>query len=412
MTCEPSPTPHVRRIPLWPMLVVAALLFGLIFFWLIWRETLLEQRAVARLQVLPGVRIDPVSFIRLKREFEHKWLAPLNKLYPGSAPVFAVQLDRPLPPSARDDLAAIRHLRSFQASGRGFTDADLAAITGCDTLTNLVLMDTSVTDGGLAVVTRFPRLRRIQLTGTPIRGPALATLSSLPLFEMSLGRTLIDDTSLAYLTKMKSLDRLDLYATPITDAGGVTLARIRNLRVLSLDRTAIGNPTLIALGKKQQLWNTLSLRYTRIDSAGLNVANVLAFQFLLAGTAIGDEAAPFLANWGTIHRLDLSDTRFTDAGLEQLRAMDGLRNLRLRNLPVTDRGVLRLLHPDPAVLAALDTPEQRRDALATLRFSDQPPHVWLFADNLRGTHVTQSLLDALAWERQRQRSNSRFPRPW
>jgi hypothetical protein len=42
--------------------------------------------------------------------------------------------------------------------------------------------------------------------------------------------------------------------------------------------------------------------------------------------------------------LTLQKTHVTDAGLEHLRPLTGLRNLDLKGTPVTDAGVANLLH--------------------------------------------------------------------
>lgn len=412
MTVEPSRSHRLRRLPLWPFLALAAILFGFAAYWWLWRDAVLERRAVQRLAALPGVSIEQVGRRPIYDVLGGLRRAAPMSLIPSTIPMFRISITQPLPPAAISDLAAIRQPYSLHAQGMAFSDRHLAALAREPFLHDLVLEETSVTDDGLAVLTPHAGLESIRLTGTPIRGPGLASLARLPrLFELSLGRTRVDDASLAHLAGMRPLVRLDLYRTPITDAGAVSLARIPNLNRLYVDRTAIGDQTLLALAKKQRVWMSLSLRYTRITSSGLAASGLQAADFYLAGTAIGDDAAPYLALCEYVDRLDLSNTRFTDAGLPLLRGMQHLSHLQLRNLPLTDRGVLRLLHPDPTVQASLETPAECARALATLSFIQQPPYLWLFANDLQGTRVSRKLLEALESERHKQRHNSWFPHP-
>lgn len=406
---ETSPR-SVVRLPLWPFVILVVLLVGMLVVWFGWRDTILERRAVARLQRLPGVDLrrlgSRTDATPLKRLLAFSRVEPLGPIH---SPIFTLSLEQPLPVAAIPDLGAIRHLHTITAKGHWFTDRHLAALRTGDSLASLTLLDTSVTDTALGQLAGLTRLERIQLTGTPIDGSALATFASLPkLHVLSLGRTRITDASLAHLAGMRSLVELDLYLTPITDAAGPALARIPNLRKLSLDRTAIGDATLLAIsGRASRVWTTLSLRYTRVTSAGLSAAGLQASNFLLAGTDLDDSVAPWLAGCHLVERLDLAHTRITDAGLVQLREMGDLWDIHLQHTAVTDHGVIGLLRGDPAVTGPLDTSDGLAAAIQSIRDRKQKPLLWVEPDELEGTGVSSALKAHLAAGRSPASANNR-----
>jgi hypothetical protein len=398
------PTRSLRRVPLWPFIVLAIALLAALFVWFRWRDEVLERRAIARLQALPGVRMEPKGSRILRGAFAgpNPWY--IHLFGPTSAGVYSIHLTEPLPASARHDLAAIRYVYEFNARGSWFTDDFFAAVRCGDSLRRVRLIDTAVTDRAFDKLAGLPGLEYLQLTGSPIRGPALATFATLPnLHVLSLGRTGISDGSLAPLAGRRPLFELDLYDTPITDAAGPALASMPNLRKLSLDRTSIGDATLAALAKKSRVWTTLSLRHTRVTTAGLATAGIQAANFYLAGTGIDDSAAPWLASCDYVDRLDLSRTGITDAGLIQLRDMDELTYIRLQQTAVTDHGIIGLLHGDPAVTGPLDTPDGLAAAIKSIRARKQKPFAWVEPADLEGTGVSPALKSHLA--------TGRFPKP-
>ena len=117
-------------------------------------------------------------------------------------------------------------------AGREFGDAELDALAGLGAqITWLDLTGTSVTDTGLAALSRFPNLTRLQLD-----------------------RTGIGDAGLAHLAGLDRLEYLNLYGTRVTDEGLSHLTGLENLRSLYLwqtgasaqgvDRLRAGNPRL------------------------------------------------------------------------------------------------------------------------------------------------------------------------
>jgi len=92
------------------------------------------------------------------------------------------------------------------------SDAQLVALAPvAASVVTLDLQQTKVTDAGLAALTPFTKLRKLQLQNTAL-----------------------SDAGLEHLGKLVSLEILNLYGTGVTDAGLKHLARLRNLRKVYL----------------------------------------------------------------------------------------------------------------------------------------------------------------------------------
>jgi uncharacterized membrane protein/mono/diheme cytochrome c family protein len=98
-----------------------------------------------------------------------------------------------------------------------FGDTQLAALEAiAPQVLWLDLSGTQITDGGLAVMERFPNITRLHLN-----------------------RTAITDAGLTHLARASNLEYLNLYGTKVTDAGLVPLAGLANLRALYIWQTGV-----------------------------------------------------------------------------------------------------------------------------------------------------------------------------
>ena len=93
-------------------------------------------------------------------------------------------------------LSRMSRLRVLNASGTRIGDASVKAIVEHSAITNLDLGGTAITDAALADIAKCGRLRK-----------------------MSLAFTSVSDTGLSYLRDMADLEDLNLWATACTDAG-------------------------------------------------------------------------------------------------------------------------------------------------------------------------------------------------
>lgn len=108
------------------------------------------------------------------------------------------------------------------SAGPAFCDADMQHLTGLKSLKTAELLNTHISDSGLAALTGLQELSYLNLAMTPIT-----------------------DGGLVHLAGLRGLQQLDLGNTKITDAGLIHLHELVNLRALVLKETQVG-PDAIA----------------------------------------------------------------------------------------------------------------------------------------------------------------------
>ena len=151
------------------------------------------------------------------------------------------------------------------------TDAALKHIgEHLQSLTNLGLDRTSITDDGLAFLATLKDMRGLNLTATKLTGSGLSHLATLTsMDEMLLNETTVTDQNLKHLALIPNLQILGLFRTSITDAAVPHLARLEKLKRLDIRETkislagleklqaALPNTSIAALTAEQQQeqWN-------------------------------------------------------------------------------------------------------------------------------------------------------------
>ncbi len=155
--------------------------------------------------------------------------------------------------------------------------------------------------------------------------------------NLSLGGTRVTDAGLLSLPKLKSIEWLDLFGTQVSDAGTEGLAAAVNLRQLSLERTQISDKTVGRLGDARRL-QQLDLSGTGVTDAGLAVVGQLTSleALWLANTLVTDRGIAQLRDLAQLRTLDLTGTHVTAAAQRQLA--DALPLLQTEN-PALERDV-------------------------------------------------------------------------
>jgi hypothetical protein len=204
----------------------------------------------------------------------------------------------------------------------GVTDAGLAHLRGLERLESLSLDETQVTDEGLGLVRSFPRLRTLnlgQLKQLTDAGLAhVAVLSGLQKLFLP-GCVSITDVGLEHLRGLVEMHTLDLGATAVTDAGLKWLGGMGRLEFLYL--VGLVGVTDEGLG---HLEGRTSLRKL----------------FLGGCRSVSDRGMSRLLGLKHLEFLGLDGTAVSDAGLERLRALEGLQALDVRQCgSVTEAGV-------------------------------------------------------------------------
>ena len=240
------------------------------------------------------------------------------------------------------ELVNCRSLTHLELNGTKVGDAGLAKIVGCQSLTYLRVEDTKITDAGLVHLAKLPQLetlwigenegvtdeglkaigRLVNLTvldlmSTKISREGLAQLSGLKkLKTLLLDRNDIEEADLAYLAPLESLEELRLYYIKgrITDVGAEHLARLKSLRTItaSTDMTDKGVALLATLPHLEQL--------------------------LLDGQGVTDGCASDIAKMNSLKKLWFQDCPITDAMLQQIAALPNLEDLTIHHTRVTGEG--------------------------------------------------------------------------
>jgi len=135
----------------------------------------------------------------------------------------------------------------------------------------------------------------------------------------------------------------------LTDAFLVHVRGLKNLRVLTLDRTSVAGPGLAHIGSLANL-EGLTLNNTPLTDEGLaHLRNLPKLESLqLSGTLISDDGVLKLASLNSLRGLQLNHTKITDRSLIPLKKMHWLTRLSLSDTYITQEGMaeLRLALPN------------------------------------------------------------------
>lgn len=261
-------------------------------------------------------------------------------------------------------------LYDVNLGGDGLGDTVLEVASRIATLKRLSLVHCGVTDAGLQHLEGMRQLTELGLSQNPITDAGLRSLAGLvELRTLSLAsfssahyeRTQITDAGMAHLVNLKSLQSLEITGQMVSgrfldfprlqslsiggpaidNAAAEQIARLRELRQLSLVYTEMTNAGLETIGHLPRLEH-LNIDSSRITDAGIAHLRGLATlrSFTLRATGVGDESLRYLAEIKCLERLDLYGSgepgvqigrRFSIEGLCQLKALPELRQLSLTN---------------------------------------------------------------------------------
>lgn len=197
---------------------------------------------------------------------------------------------------------------------------------------NLDTIDASkmwTADEDMAAFDQIENTAEVNLSGSRVEGKGLAHLLHLQkLREIDLSHTnTLKDEAYAILAKMKNLESLDLSSSEVTDTELVKLEQMPNLKRLILRDNIITAKGLVALSHLPKLQNLDIEDCKRIQPGDWNV----------------------FKSFGALKTLDVSGTKFDDAGLKVLCSIRGtppLETLALDHTAVTDAGFVDIAKLD------------------------------------------------------------------
>ena len=334
-------------------------------------------------------------------------------------------------PTSLESLAALPKLQRLSVDENPQLDnAALSHIVNVDTLTQLGLTGTSITDEGLAQLAQLTELRHI-----------------------SLAYTGIGDAGLAHLAKCENLETLRLNAcSNFTDDGLAALRNLRGLRLLVLDNnpglTQRSVDTLAAMSQLEEL----SIRLAAVseeDARRLHRAlpdctimhqsgafgpvdyaaqrEIAEWVRSIGGNVAVQESGAGAGEWRwadgelpeaafRVTGISLSaNDQVTDADMQRMVSLEHLRWLHVGATGITDQGVEPLANLVDLRYLILGQTEADGDSLQHLSGMTKMSHLALnglkiASDNLqhltamselthldlRGTQVDDAAIDALA----------------
>jgi Leucine-rich repeat (LRR) protein len=143
------------------------------------------------------------------------------------------------------------NLKHLGLSGRGITDTGIGELSHHANLNRVSLMDTQISDAGIALLSRLPLLAHLDITGTQITDTGLRHLSRMKqLGILLLNRTRVTDAGIASISGLPALGYLDLSGTQITDVGVGHLAKTQSLMFLVVKETAVTDSGIAAFQKE------------------------------------------------------------------------------------------------------------------------------------------------------------------
>ena len=193
---------------------------------------------------------------------------------------------------------------------------DLSRLSGTLTVS---LSGNPVTDEGLRHVARYRRLNYLVLAETQITDDGLAHLKDCEdLYGLSLHDTEVTDAGLAHLAGISQIGYLDLHATQVTDAGILHALETLTLSTLSIDASDL-TPDLVTAMDNEPL-HSLGLYGDAIPQALPLLSGTSGIQSLsLDGDSVTDDCIPDLSAPTGVTYMQLTNTRITREGYDQLR---------------------------------------------------------------------------------------------
>lgn len=200
------------------------------------------------------------------------------------------------------------------------TDEGIKNLAKLQNLASINFASTKITEVGFAVTQELPNLRVLNLTNCNVSAGMVETLGKLEnLEELSLERTQIGDTALAGLENLVNLKSLNLTGTQISDNGFKHLDKLKALEILNVSHTGVRGQGLQFVKRKK-------------GETGFRVMNASHSQF-------GQAGLQFLRTVETLEELDVSQAEVTDRALLGLRGNNHLKKINLGFNQVSDQGL-------------------------------------------------------------------------
>lgn len=275
--------------------------------------------------------------------------------------------------AVRDDqirmLAGLPKLKKLRLWGAGITDAVFDELVELDSIVDVGLENTEITDAGLQRLEQMQQLRTVFLRrNTYLTDAAFDVFPKLPHLTAILclyhnitdealvkikdledlrvldvrGCATLSDDGFLQLGKLKKLEQVKMRTAGMTNKGMALFKGTPNLKVLVLEDAPITAPGLENLKGASNMVELELLRSLLDDAALSSLSNMPKLKKLLlrdSQTPITGEGLAFLKNSTELTSLNLAETEVNDEGLRNIESMSKLTLLDLWNTQVTDAGM-------------------------------------------------------------------------
>jgi len=240
------------------------------------------------------------------------------------------------------DLAFYESLNGIQSwesmsFGSFLDDAMMEKITGQNSLKELRVADTSLTNAGCAAIGKLVSIRELHINQNRISDQGLEKLGTLTrLEELFIGDCNIDGSGFEAFQKPLSLKRLDMERSALSDESGEWIGRFKNLETLYLYQTKVTDQWLRNVGGLPKVtW--LNLSGSQITGTGFKdwPVSIEEVGIGIDGTQVDDAGWQIIKSKfpnGTIGGMGAGMTR---ASLPKILAQKDVTSLTLTDMELT-----------------------------------------------------------------------------
>lgn len=262
------------------------------------------------------------------------------------APAAAAQAAPPDPAALRAIGATLQETRGvvtgLSIDCSQLTDADYRLIGSCTSLKSLTINGKPMADRHLELLSGLTGLESILLNGTQLTDDGyrhfapFQELRTLSLFHPSRDCQEFTGAGLAHLAALPKLQRLTFAGATAGDDAYLAISQlpqVREFREWHNWETAAGKRRLLTM---KQL-------------TSLKIGQRLPRRGAPATPSFDDSTLASLAQMTSLERLDLQEARLTYAGLEQLRALPKLKQLKISQVDIPEADIAKLRAALPKV---------------------------------------------------------------
>ena len=212
---------------------------------------------------------------------------------------------------------------SINASNQKLRDTDVAKIALFDSVENIYLERTRITNDGLRNLQDLRSVRTLILASTRINDDGMEIVASFPRLQMlSLARTRVTDEGLSHLENSHALERLYLGGSRVNGSGLGALKALPRLRWLSFQGSNVDDQLLDHVVELPNL-QVLTLDHTQISDKSITKLTKLKrlSQVSVTNTQVSDAAIEDLGKIKTLRTLNLHGSKVTQAGYARLKKL-------------------------------------------------------------------------------------------